>query len=103
MACFSRCIDTLIYSCCSLNKHNQHWFSGRVEKFSVSDKDQMSADNNNESGKAATFNYSYRINKHLFFHGEYSWLSSSRPSRVTHGVAKDLIEHQFQLALRYFF
>jgi len=81
----------------------KHRFTTRLEEFSVTDHDDVIGDNNNEYGKAATLNYTYRISKPFFLSVEYNWLKSYRPSRVYLDQPINLIEHQSQLAARYFF
>ncbi|MCJ8320245.1 MAG: hypothetical protein MJK12_11475 [Colwellia sp.] len=84
-------------------KLEQHRLTARVEKFSVDDNDTISFDNNNEKGDAMTINYTYQLNKHTFFHSEYNWINSNRPSRISQQQPEDLIERQIQLGMRYFF
>ncbi|MEW6984138.1 hypothetical protein AAD001_15905 [Colwelliaceae bacterium 6471] len=84
-------------------KWQQHKLTARLEEFSVQDNDQTWGDNNNEYGKAATLNYTYRLAKPWFISTEYSWISSRRAARYYVHAPADLIERQLQLAVRYFF
>ncbi|WP_281558962.1 hypothetical protein [Thalassomonas sp. RHCl1] len=84
-------------------KMNRHRLSTRLEAFSVSDKDSLTFDDNNEHGKAFTLNYSYRLHKQVFLQTEFNWLDSHRPSRAGKGHNENLIERQLQFAARYFF
>ncbi len=47
-------------------KMQKHRLTLRLEEFSVDDNDQTFGDNNNEYGKSATGNYTYRFNKPWF-------------------------------------
>lgn len=88
----------------SLTKRfKQHKYTLRLEEFSVTDNDSTIGDNNNEYGKAATFNYTYRYSKPLFLSFEYNWIRSNRPSRTYLNLDENLTEQQLQLAARYFF
>lgn len=80
-----------------------HRLTGRVEEFSVDDRDTITVDNNDEYGRGFTLSYGYRLSRHWFLQGEYTWLQSDRPSRQLHGHPMDLREQQAQLAVRYFF
>ncbi|MBR9912792.1 MAG: hypothetical protein GYB33_20825 [Gammaproteobacteria bacterium] len=81
----------------------RHRLSARLEEFAVVDRDSIAADNNNEYGKAATLNYSYRLNRHWFLHSEYSWIESLRPARAAAGNSLNLTEQQWQLGVRFLF
>ncbi|MBN3561341.1 hypothetical protein [Aliamphritea spongicola] len=81
----------------------KHRFTGRIEEFSVTDKDQTAGDNNDEYGTAATLNYTYRYSKPLFLSVEHTWINSDRPGRVYAGEPADREERQLLLAVRYFF
>lgn len=84
-------------------KRKKSRYTLRLEEFSVTDNDSTAGDNNNEYGKAATFNYTYRYSKPWFLSFEYNWIKSNRPSRAYQNQAVDLTEQQVQLAARYFF
>ena len=81
----------------------KHRMTIRLEEFSVTDNDLTVGDNNNEYGKSATLNYTYRYSKPVFLSLEYNWLNSYRPARMYTEQAIDLTERQWQLATRYFF
>lgn len=81
----------------------RHRLTLRLEEFSVTDKDQSYGDDNNEYGKAATFNYTYRYSKPWFLSVEYTWINSDRPARINSLSPTRLIERQIQIAARYFF
>ena len=81
----------------------KHRMTIRLEEFSVTDNDLTIGDNNEEYGKSATLNYTYRLSKPVFLSLEYNWLDSHRPSRMYTEQAIDLTERQWQLAARYFF
>jgi len=81
----------------------KHRMTIRIEEFSITDKDLTAGDNNNEYGKAATVNYSYRFRKPWFLSLEYNWIDSRRSARIYTQHAIDLTERQWQLATRYFF
>ena len=80
----------------------EHHMAIRFEKFSVDDLDQTVGDNNNESGKAFTLSYRYRLNKHSFIQTEYNYLDSSRASRYYLWQPINLVEQQLQLAYRFY-
>lgn len=82
---------------------NKHRATIRLEEFSVTDNDQTVGDNNNEYGKSATANYTYRYSKPLLLSVEYNWINSHRPARMYSNQAINLVERQWQLAARYFF
>ncbi|OUS39534.1 hypothetical protein A9R01_01215 ['Osedax' symbiont bacterium Rs2_46_30_T18] len=82
---------------------DKHKFSVRVEEFSVTDRDQQVRDNNDEYGRAATVNYTYRLTKPWFLSAEYSVIKSNRPSREYLSQPAKLTEQQLQFAARYFF
>lgn len=100
-----RVVDNDYRSAYVLLTHQQgkHQYTTRLEEFSVTDKDNMPLDNNNEYGKAWTLSYQYRLNYHWFLQGEYNWLQSSRPARVYAAEPVNLIERQWQLAAKYYF
>ncbi|MGB1238922.1 MAG: outer membrane beta-barrel protein [Pseudomonadales bacterium] len=81
----------------------RHKVSLRLEEFSVTDKDSTAGDNNDEYGKAATLNYTYRYSKPLFLSAEFNWVKSDRPSRAYQSLPVSLTEQQIQFAARYFF
>lgn len=85
------------------HQRGPHRLTGRIEEFSVDDRDGMAVDDNNEYGRGVTLGYGYRLSRHWFLQGEYTWLQSDRPSRQRHGLAPALRERQAQLALRYYF
>lgn len=85
------------------HQRGPHRLTGRIEEFSVDDRDGMAVDDNNEYGRGVTLGYGYRLSRHWFLQGEYTWLQSDRPSRRQHGLPVALGERQAQLALRYFF
>jgi hypothetical protein len=88
----------------SLSKRWQaHLLTFRVEHFSVTDQDQTMGDDNNESGRGFTLNYSYRLSKPIFLSFEYNWLQSDRAAHRYSNLATIFTEQQWQLALRYFF
>lgn len=78
-------------------------YSFRVEDFEVQDLDQITSDNNNESGNALTLSYRHQLSSHLFSHLEYLWINSDRPSREVFNQVNDYTEQQFTVALRYYF
>lgn len=82
---------------------NKHRLTGRLEEFSVTDKDQTVGDNNDEYGKAATLNYTYRYSKPVFLSVEHNWINSDRPGRVYSGQPVSREERQLLFAVRYFF
>jgi hypothetical protein len=81
----------------------KHRMTVRLEEFSVTDNDNTLGDNNNEYGKSATFNYTFRYNKPWFLSVEYNWINSDRPSRSYVNQAVNLTERQIQLAARYYY
>lgn len=81
----------------------KHRFTLRLEEFSVNDNDKTVGDNNNEYGKSATSNYTYRYSKPLLLSVEYNWINSQRSARMYVGKPVQLVERQWQLAARYFF
>lgn len=81
----------------------QHRLSGRVENFSVTDKDNTYQDNNAESGHSLTLSYVYRLNRHWFVHTEYSRINSKRFSRTYHHQSEKLHESLLQFAVKRFF
>ncbi|WP_241238800.1 hypothetical protein [Colwellia sp. Arc7-635] len=81
----------------------KHRMTIRLEEFSITDNDLTVGDNNNEYGKSATLNYTYRFSKPLFLSVEYNWIDSNRAARMYTNQAIDLTERQWQLAARYFF
>lgn len=81
----------------------KHRFTLRLEEFSVNDNDKTIGDNNNEYGKSATSNYTYRYSKPLLLSVEYNWINSQRSARMYVGQPVQLVERQWQLAARYFF
>jgi len=83
-------------------KWNRYRLSARIEKFKVKDFDGTYGDNNDEDGKAFTLSYAYRMNKKLFFHIEYNWIDSNRPSRAYQDLDSLADESQWQLAARYY-
>ena len=74
-------------------KMQKHRLTLRLEEFSVDDKDQTWGDDNNEYGKSATGNYTYRFNKPWFLSLEYNWINSVRPSRSYTNMPVKLTEH----------
>ena len=82
---------------------NKHRATLRLEEFSVTDNDQTIGDNNNEYGKSATINYTYRYSKPWLLSVEYNWINSQRQARMYVGQPVKLLERQWQLAARYFF
>ena len=88
----------------ALSKRMQkHRVTLRLEEFSVSDNDLTAGDNNDEYGKSATVNYSYRLSKSWFLSVEYNWIASQRAARMYTNQTINLTERQWQLAARYFF
>lgn len=83
-------------------KIGAHRVSGRVETFRVIDNDDIAVDNNEEDGKAATFNYTYRFDRNWFGYSEFNWVDSERPSRTTLDQSERLIERQLLIGARYF-
>jgi hypothetical protein len=81
----------------------RHRLTMRLEEFSVTDNDIVKGDNNEEYGKAATFNYTYRVSKPWFLSLEYTWINSNRKARIYTWSPIKLTERQLQLAARYFF
>jgi len=81
----------------------QHQITARVEHFWVRDHDNSLGDNNNDSGNALTLNYRYRVSNPLYLSVEYNWINSDRPAHAYAGLANQLTEQQWQVALRYFF
>lgn len=81
----------------------KHRFTLRLEEFSVNDNDKTVGDNNNEYGKSATSNYTYRYSKPLLLSVEYNWINSQRMARMYVGQPVQLIERQWQIAARYFY
>ncbi len=84
-------------------RFKKHRTTIRLEEFSVTDNDNTVGDNNNEYGKSATFNYTYRYSKPWLLSVEYNWVNSNRPARAYIEQASKLVEKQWQLAGRYFF
>lgn len=84
-------------------KWQKHRLTGRIEEFAILDNDNTWGDNNQEYGKAATFNYTYRFKKNWFLSTEFSWINSARPSRNYQHLPVQLIERQWLFAARYFF
>lgn len=81
----------------------KHRLTTRFEDFSVTDNDSTPGDDNNENGKAATLSYNYRIAKPTFISLEYNWIDSYRAARVYLNLPQQLIEKQWQIAVRYFY
>ena len=81
----------------------KHRVTLRLEEFSITDNDQTVGDNNNEYGKSATANYTYRYSKPWLLSVEYNWINSHRPARMYTNQAVNLVERQWQFAARYFF
>lgn len=77
--------------------------SGRIEHFSVDDRDQTYGDNNEETGRAITLGYQYRFQPQLYLTAEYNWIESKRPGRHYQLSPIQLIERQLQFGVRYFF
>ena len=84
-------------------KLDKHRFTGRIENFSVADKDSISFDDNNEDGNALTLNFSYHLSKTWFLHSEFTRINSERPARVRRGHPEKMIEKQLIFGARYFF
>ncbi|NVK25580.1 MAG: hypothetical protein HWE10_11680 [Gammaproteobacteria bacterium] len=103
---------------------NDHHLALRLERFAVDDLDQTVGDNNDETGSALALAYRYRLNRQTFIVAEYTMVSSDRPSRGYLSDADsyepmtmqtgyygndyqksivDLTEHQYQIAVRYYF
>ena len=82
---------------------DKHRVTGRLEEFFVNDKDQTVGDNNDEYGKAATLNYTYRYSKPLFLSVEHNWIDSDRHGRTYAGEPASRLEKQLLFAVRYFF
>ncbi|MBM7072188.1 hypothetical protein JQC92_09130 [Shewanella sp. 202IG2-18] len=80
-----------------------HRISMRFEDFSVTDNDQIWGDNNNEDGNAFTASYRYQLQKGLFIHSEFNWVTSERFARTYVNQPEKLIEKQWQVAMRYYF
>ncbi|NMP15453.1 hypothetical protein [Thalassotalea sp. Y01] len=83
-------------------KLDKHRVSGRLEEFSVTDRDQTPGDDNDEYGKSFTLNYQYQFDKNWQFHAEFNYIDSDRPSRKYDDEPENLTETQYQLAARYF-
>jgi len=83
--------------------NKKHKSTLRVEQFSVTDHDQTEGDDNNEDGYSFTLNHTYRLSKHWFIAGEFTFIDSTREARIYEGQPVDLIERQYQLSARYFF
>lgn len=81
----------------------KHRVTVRIEEFSVTDNDETLGDNNNEYGKSATFNYTYRYSKPWLLSLEHTWINSKRYGRMYTNQPINLVERQWQLAARYFF
>lgn len=81
----------------------KHRYTLRLEEFSVTDNDKTVGDNNEEYGRAATLNYTYRWSKPWFLSAEFNWIDSNRPSRAYTGQPTQRTEKQIQFAARYFF
>lgn len=85
-------------------KWHKFRFSTRIERFETDDLDGLVGDNNDEDGKGVTLSLAYEFSKQLFFHLEYNYLDSIRPSRYYYAyLDKDSQEKQLQLAARYYF
>jgi hypothetical protein len=82
---------------------NKHRVTLRLEEFSITDNDKTFGDDNNEYGKSATANYTYRYSKPWLLSLEYNWINSNRAARMYTYQPINLIERQWQLAGRYFF
>ncbi len=82
---------------------NKHRVTLRLEEFSITDNDNTFGDNNNEYGKSATLNYTYRYSKPWLLSLEYNWINSVRAARMYINQPYNLVERQWQLAGRYFF
>lgn len=110
--------DTLMQSPLKMDVVNNDYASGylalskrikkhratiRLEEFSVTDNDQTVGDNNNEYGKSATINYTYRYSKPWLLSVEYNWINSQRMARMYLNQPANLVERQWQVAARYFF
>lgn len=93
----------LTYKWRALLGNNKHKSTVRVERFSVTDNDNTEGDDNNEDGKAITLNHTYRATKNWFLSGEINIIDSDRAARAYEDQDIDLVEKQFQLAVRYFF
>lgn len=81
----------------------KHRVTLRLEEFSITDNDQTVGDNNNEYGKSATANYTYRYSKPWLLSVEYNWINSHRPARMYTNQPANVVERQWQFAARYFF
>jgi hypothetical protein len=81
----------------------RHRLSARIEAFKITDNDNVALDDNSESGNSLTLSHAFKINKHWFLHSEFNQITSERGSRIYHQQAVDLVEQQWQFALRYFF
>ena len=81
----------------------KHRVTLRLEEFSITDNDQTVGDNNNEYGKSATANYTYRYSKPWLLSVEYNWINSHRPARMYTNQAVNIVERQWQFSARYFF
>ncbi|MGH1462320.1 MAG: hypothetical protein ACRBB6_09810 [Neptuniibacter sp.] len=84
-------------------KKGDHRINTRIEEFSVTDHDSTPDDDNTEYGKALSASYRYRLQRHWFLLGEYSWINSIRPARLYSGDDAKQLEQQVQMALRYYF
>jgi hypothetical protein len=81
----------------------KHRITLRLEEFSITDNDKTVGDNNEEYGKSATVNYTYRYSKPWLLSVEYNWINSQRLFRIDSNQPNNLVERQWQLAGRYFF
>lgn len=80
-----------------------HHVAFRAEQFSVTDKDNLWGDNNDEDGHAFTLTYRYKLSKNTFLLTEFNYIDSTRPSRWYVGQAVDKKETQYQVGYRYYF
>ncbi|GHF91867.1 hypothetical protein [Thalassotalea marina] len=82
---------------------NDHHFALRGEYFTVDDLDNLEGDNNNETGRAISLAYRYKLNKQSFVLVEQSWIDSKRPSRWYVNKPIEQTEKQVQIGFRYYF
>lgn len=100
---FYNLFASLSYRWLNLLNNNKHKSTLRIEHFTITDNDNTVGDNNNENGQAYTLSHQYRLSKQWFVLTEVNIIDSHRPARAYENDKIDLIEQQYQIALRYFF
>jgi hypothetical protein len=83
---------------------DEWWLAARAEVFDTRTRTTFGPDPTlSEVGRAFTFAANYAPATSVRLSGEYMLVNSSRDQRILDGDPAHIVEHQFQLSLRFFF